>query len=134
MNPDDSGSAVRYAKFRAISNALGVCFFVCALATSGVSGEKQNLDRFAKCLASKKLLMYGSFFCSHCDDQKQMFGTSFQYIPYVECSIPGSRELTVSCKFAQIQHTPTWILGNGERLIGVQQLQTLSTKAGCPLP
>jgi hypothetical protein len=134
MNRDDCGFAIRNASLRAIGNAFGVCVCLLAFATSAVPVEKQNLEAFAKCLASKKVSMFGSFYCSHCDDQKQLFGNSFQYVPYVECSIPGSRELTFSCKLAQIRHTPTWILGNGERLIGVQPLQTLSEKTGCPLP
>ena len=134
MNPDDINSAVQHSMFRTIRNVLGVCTLLCAFVTSAMPGDKKNLDGFAKCLASKKVLMFGSFLCPHCDDQKQMFGDSFQYIPYVECSIPGSRELTFTCNLAKIQHTPTWALGTGERLIGVQQLQTLSTKTGCPLP
>lgn len=133
MNTDDSCAAFRIPTLRVAVGAFCALFLVCALPTSAGSGVNPNRDGFAKCLANKKILMYGSFYCSHCDDQKHLFGDSFQYVPYVECSIPGSREMTFSCKFAQIQHTPTWILGNGERLIGVQPLQTLSAKTGCPL-
>lgn len=133
MNPADSCTAIRIATLRVVGSVFCLLFLVCALPASAGSGAKPNLEGFAKCLAGKKISMYGSFFCSHCDDQKQMFGNSFQYIPYVECSIPGSREMTFSCRLAQIHHTPTWILGNGERLVGVQPLKTLSEKTGCPL-
>ena len=96
--------------------------------------QNSNPDNFAKCLAANKATMYGSFLCPHCDDQKKMFGSSFRYIPYVECSIRGSREMTFPCMAAQIRLTPTWIFANGERLTGVQQLKDLSAKTGCKLP
>jgi protein-disulfide isomerase len=97
------------------------------------SADKRDLDGFAKCLASKKATMYGSYLCPHCDDQKRMFGSSFQYVAYVECSVPGSREMSFDCKVELIRYTPTWILANEERLVGVQSLETLSSKTGCPL-
>jgi hypothetical protein len=91
---------------RAIAGFAGV-IVVCALVTPAGSADKRNLDGFAQCVASKKALMYGSFLCLHCDDQKKLFGSSFKYIPYVECSVSGSREMTFSCKASQIHYTPT---------------------------
>jgi len=119
---------------RALAAALSVAFVVGTLVVPSGAGDTRNLDSFAKCLTSKKATMYGSFWCSHCDDQKKLFGDSFQYITYMECSMPGSRELSVACKFAQIRQTPTWIFSGGERVVGTQSLQNLSQKAGCALP
>jgi hypothetical protein len=100
-----------------------------------VSGSKEkNLDGFAKCLAAKKATMYGSFWCRHCDDQKQLFGSSFRYVPYVECSMPGMRQMTFSCQVVGIRYTPTWIFADGDRRVGLQPLDNLSKKTGCPLP
>lgn len=98
-----------------------------------VGSSDTRLDNFAKCIADKRATMYGSFYCIHCDDQKKLFGSSFQYVPYVECSVPGSREMTYSCRVAQIHRTPTWIFASGERIEGTQTLQNLSEKTGCPL-
>jgi hypothetical protein len=105
-----------------------------AFSPSAGSTKSDKLDRFAKCLAEKKATMYGSFLCPHCDDQKKLFGSSFQYVPYVECSERGSRQMTFPCLVAHIRHTPTWIFEDGERRVGLQPLKGLSEKTGCALP
>ncbi|MDT8067046.1 MAG: hypothetical protein ROO76_02655 [Terriglobia bacterium] len=112
---------------------MSLIVVLCAFSTVGDSADKPDLDRFAKCLASKKVTMYGSHLCPHCEDQKRLFGSSFKYVPYVECSIPGSRQMTFDCQVEMIRYTPTWILASEERLVGTQSLQTLSDKTGCPL-
>ena len=63
-----------------------------------------------------------------------VFESSFQYVPYVECGVPGSREEAPLCKDAGIKHFPTWQFADGERLEGTLPLQTLATKTGCSLP
>ena len=93
-----------------------------------------RLDAFAKCVASKQAKMYGAYWCPHCADQKEMFGSSFQYVPYVECGVPGSREEGPLCKDAEIKHFPTWQFADGERQEGTLPLQSLGTKTGCGLP
>src|SRR5579859_4804934 len=62
--------------------------------------RNHKYDAFAKCLASKQAKMYGLYWCPHCADQKAMFGSSFHYVPYVECAIRGSKELAPECKVA----------------------------------
>ena len=98
------------------------------------SAQANDRDAFAQCLADKKATMYGSFLCPHCDDQKKLFGSSFAYVPYIECSMRGTRQMTFPCIAAQIHYTPTWIFADGERRTGVQQLKDLSAKTGCKLP
>lgn len=84
---------------------------------------------FAKCLAVKGLVMYGSATCPHCQSQKAMFDEAFKYINYVECS--AGNEL---CVEKNIQSVPTWDLPTGERILGAQPLKELSRLSGCPLP
>ncbi len=112
---------------------LAVIFLFSAMGSAQQS-QRAKMDEFAQCLAKKNLVMYGSFLCSHCDDQKKLFGDSFKYVHYVECSAMGLPQDQNKCKLAQIRFTPTWILPNGERLIGVQSLKQLSDKAGCKAP
>jgi hypothetical protein len=114
--------------------ALLIACMMVGLCTTAGSAESSDSDAFAKCVAEKKTTMYGSFLCSHCDDQKKLFGPSFRYIPYVECSVRGSRQMSFPCIAAQIHYTPTWIFADDERRTGVQPLKDLSTKTGCPLP
>jgi hypothetical protein len=120
---------VRYACL-----ALATMAVVLSLRVSGAVAESDSLDAFAQCLAEKKATMYGSFLCPHCDDQKKLFGSSFKYVPYVECSVRGSRQMTFPCIVARIRFTPTWIFADEERRTGVQSLKSLSAKTGCALP
>jgi hypothetical protein len=93
-------------------------------------------DAFARCLSQKGIKMYGAYWCPHCSEQKELFGESFRYAPYVECGVPGNTsKLTPACADAAIKHFPTWQFPPvGERLEGVVPLQDLSFRTGCPLP
>ena len=109
---------------------LMLFFLIWVLAFSfGDKLEYGNLDEFAKCLGENDVVMYGAEWCSHCTAQKKMFGESFKYINYVECS----EELKI-CSQKEIQGVPTWEFQNGEKLIGEQTIEKLSQKSGCPLP
>lgn len=99
---------------------------------SGRFGEKKTagaLDEFAKCLASKNITMYGAVWCSHCQNQKKLFGDSFKYVPYVEC--PDNPSVCIS---KGIEGYPTWIFPDGRKLIGEQSLEKLSQESACVLP
>jgi glutaredoxin len=100
----------------------------------GLRKRGSRLDAFAKCLAAKQTKMYGAYWCPHCVEQKEMFESSFKYVPYVECGVPGSRDEAQVCKDAGIKHFPTWQFAGGERQEGTKSLAELSTKTGCSLP
>ena len=100
----------------------------------GLRKRGTRLGAFAKCLAAKPAKMYGAYWCPHCADQKEMFESSFQYVPYVECGVPGSRDEAQVCKDAGIKHFPTWEFVGGQRQEGTLALQALGTKTGCSLP
>lgn len=82
-------------------------------------------DSLAKCLTEKKIVMYGTSWCSHCQAQKKLFGSSWQYVSYVECSLAGSQEQAPVCKEAGIKGYPTWVLADGEKLEGELSLERL---------
>lgn len=96
--------------------------------------KNHKYDSFAKCLASKQAKMYGLYWCPHCADQKRLFGASFEYVPYVECAIRGSKEMAPECKAAGAKLFPSWQFGAEPPKEGVQSLQELSQKSGCSLP
>jgi len=100
----------------------------------GMRKRGSRLDSFAQCVASKQAKMYGAYWCPHCVEQKEMSESSFHYVPYVECGVPGSRDEAPSCKDAGIKHFPTWQFGDGERREGTQPLPALAAKTGCDLP
>lgn len=115
----------------------GTLAVLCLSAVSfGAADKPGRLDGFARCLGEKKVAMYGAFYCEHCREQKELFGDSAQYLPYVECVEKGTRKITDECKALGIRRTPTWIFEqSGDRVDGkVLSLQELSQKSGCPLP
>lgn len=88
-----------------------------------------DLSGFAQCLTQKNVIMYGADSCPHCQNQKIMLGTAFKFINYVEC-----RQNPNQCVSAGISSIPTWLFGDGEKLVGEQTLAGLSRKSGCALP
>ena len=92
-------------------------------------------DDFAQCLASKNITMYGAAWCSHCQNEKAAFGSSFKFIPYVECPDEPQK-----CLEKGVTGYPTWIFPDGpsaqagKKLVGEQGLEKLSQESGCPLP
>lgn len=98
------------------------------------NSQKQiNYDSFAKCLSSKNVTMYGTYWCSHCAEQKKIFGDSFQYVTYVECGVPGDyRGQTEICKRENIEYYPTWVINGGQYQFRVEQsIEKLSSLSGC---
>jgi hypothetical protein len=96
-----------------------------------------DYDEFAKCLAASGTKMYGAFWCSHCNNQKEDFGRSSWKIfadagGYVECSTP-ERQQTEVCRQAGITGYPTWRFPGGSEQSGEVDFYTLSQKSGCPL-
>jgi hypothetical protein len=117
---------------------LIVVLFIGAFA-GGRYYKNHKYDSFAKCLASKQAKMYGLFWCPHCADQKREFGTSFEYVPYVECAVKESdgklsKELAPQCKAAGVKLFPSWQFGAEPPKEGVLSLEELSQKSGCSLP
>lgn len=101
----------------------------------GLKPEKPNkLDSFAQCLKTSGAEFYGTFWCTHCQAQKKMFGTSKQYLPYIECSSTDGQEQLQICKDKEIKGYPTWIFADGSRLSGELSLETLRDKTQCVLP
>lgn len=88
-------------------------------------------DAMAKCLTEKGVKMFGAYWCPHCQNQEKMFGGSWKYVNYVECSLPNRAGETRECSAAGIKGYPTWEFAGGERVEGEVSLQQLSEKSGC---
>ena len=97
--------------------------------TAAVSGK---YDAFAECLTKAGAAMYGASWCPHCQEQKSFFGSSFQYIKYVEC--PDNTQV---CIDKGVQGYPTWIMGTSTKIyegFDDKTMKTLSQATGCVLP
>jgi hypothetical protein len=95
-----------------------------------VSGQ---YDEFASCLSENGVIMYGAYWCPHCNSQKQMFGNSWSQVNYVECSLPNNAGQTQECIESKINSYPTWEFQNGLRIEGDLPLEKISSLSGCRL-
>ena len=87
-----------------------------------------NLDELATCITDAWLTMYGTEWCSHCKDQKALFGASFANINFVDCDASKP-----ACVAAGVQWFPTWQDGEGNNYPGKQPVATLAEIAGCTM-
>lgn len=99
---------------------------------SGVQPGKY--DALATCLKDKGAKFYGAFWCSHCQNQKRLFGKSSKLLPYIECATPDGKGQLQTCIDAKIEGYPTWEFFDGSRVSGEVPLADLAEKSGCELP
>ena len=108
------------------------------IAGSVILGQKSqptvNLDGFAQCLKDKGAVLYGAFWCPHCQAQKKLFGDAQKNLPYVECSTPDGKGQLDICTQNKIDGYPTWTFSDGTRQSGELSLEALAGKTGCGLP
>ena len=104
------------------------------LRSDSVPPEPGQYDEFAVCLKDQGAVFYGAFWCTHCQAQKKMFGTSQKLLPYIECSTPDGRGQLQICKDKNIESYPTWEFADGSRLTGEVPLEQLAEKTSCTLP
>jgi hypothetical protein len=100
-------------------------------ATLGEPLRSSDADQLAlvEHLRQVGAVFYGAWWCPACFQQKNLFGKEAGgRLPYVECakSDAGRR----SCEAAGIRVYPTWILGDGRRVEGVQSLESLRRLSG----
>lgn len=95
--------------------------------------EKQDgkYKDLAMCLTEKGVKMYGAFWCSHCGNQKKMFGDDVKYITYIECDARGKDADPEACKTAGVESYPTWTFPGQEPIIGEVALSKLAERANC---
>lgn len=122
------------------SNAKYIAYAVVAiiLIASGYAmfngdGAVGQYDGFAKCLDDAGAKFYGAFWCPHCAEQKEMFGSSAKYLNYIECSTPDRRAQLAVCTSAGVESYPTWIFADGTKKGGVLSFNELSIQTGCSI-
>ena len=94
--------------------------------------KDSKLDGFAQCLSDSGAKFYGAFWCSHCNDQKEMFGKSAKLLPYVECSNKDGSQNEV-CVSAKIEGYPTWVFADGFKQSGLMSFEELASSTKCEL-
>lgn len=84
----------------------------------------------AKHLTTVGAKMYGAFWCSHCHEQKQLFGReAVDQLTYIECDPKGKNPQVALCQAAGIAGYPTWEI-NGQMYSGTISLAELARLSG----
>jgi glutaredoxin len=114
-----------------VAVAIVALYFIGSYLTGGFGAvqpsEGGKYDKLARCLTDKGIVMYGLSTCPHCLEQKELFGDSFKYVTYVECS-----EQQSLCTAKGVQYVPSWEI-NGNIEVGVKPLDELARIAGCEI-
>ena len=108
--------------------------FLISSCSGGSSYDSENLNEFAQCITENGAKMYGAYWCSYCNSQKNMFDNSWEYIDYIECSLPNQGGQTQHCIEQGITGYPTWEFEDGTRLSGALSFGDLASKTGCQTP
>jgi len=93
-----------------------------AVSPAGATPYQVGLARH---LSSTRAVMYGAYWCPHCQEQKEMFSEAASMLPYVECDPKGSGARPALCEQASVKSFPTWVIGD-QRLVGTQSLDALA--------
>jgi uncharacterized membrane protein len=82
-------------------------------------------------LTQKGAKMYGSYQCSHCQEQKQLFGKkAWEKVTYIECAADAIKNPQPNlCQAAGITGYPTWSI-DGKLDPGVKRLAKLGSMTG----
>ena len=116
-----------------------ISVFAAALFVGGISIIELNrrvpqepgsaaIENLVACLKKSGAVFYGAGWCSHCANQKSEFGAYAAELPYVDC--PADPHV---CLQLNINAYPTWVMPDGQRLVGEQSLSDLAKASGCKL-
>ncbi|KAF8065431.1 LTO1 [Scenedesmus sp. PABB004] len=99
------------------------------------TASSEQALRLAARLRAAGAKMYGAFWCSHCYDQKQVFGAAAMAdFPYVECFPAGWKKgvaIDAACEAASVKAFPTWVI-NGTSTEGQLELEQLEQMLDAP--
>ncbi|OHC62856.1 MAG: Vitamin K epoxide reductase [Pseudomonadales bacterium RIFCSPLOWO2_02_FULL_63_210] len=91
--------------------------------------EDPQLQALASHLQRSGAKFYGTFWCATCQEQKRLFGTSAERLPYVECTPDGRNGLLARvCIEEKINRYPTWIIREQRysQMLNIEELTRLS--------
>lgn len=101
------------------------------LLTSGCATK--NVSAFSKCLQENDVKVYGTFWSKKLQEQKEIFGSHFAYIQYIECDARSKDSKTRICFENNIKEFPTWEVPGKGFVEGVKSLAELEIITGCDL-
>jgi thiol-disulfide isomerase/thioredoxin len=118
----------RYIKFLLIASALLMLSGCGEPAGPKPPGKYADV---AKCLTEKGVVMYGAYWCPHCQAQKEAFGDDVQFLPYQECDDGAKGGNHALCLEKGVSSYPTWVFPGQGNLVGQQPIFVLAKIANC---
>ena len=81
---------------------------------------------FAKFLTKNDVVLYTVWYCSHCHNQKDLFGQeALKELTTIECAEEGDYTFSKVCKDKEITGTPSWEINN-QIIAGTTSLNDLA--------
>jgi len=102
-----------------------LAFVVGCSSSADVVVDTENYDEFAKWLTDEGIVMVGAEWCGYCNQEKEEFGDSFQYVTFIDAVYEP--ELASSYGVAGY---PTWVLADGTQIAGYRSIETLMEETG----
>lgn len=93
-----------------------------------VSKTDNDLKAFAACLTAKGITLYGVDTCESCQNQKKIFGATFDQINYINCDFQQK-----ACQEKGFEIYPAWVYKQ-QVLFGFQTFANLAQLTGCSSP
>lgn len=121
--------AVTYLNFKNIENQFLAS--IVQVEKLFQQNKSNSLEKFVQCLTQKGIKLYGSSQDILTQEQKAMFGEAVNYLTYIECIEPESKELLFECQIKGIKNFPTWEFANQERKSGILSLEELKELSDC---
>jgi hypothetical protein len=95
--------------------------------------EDPAIRALAEHLSDTGAVFYGASWCTHCQEQKRLFGASVVRLPYIECSPSGPNGPQLrSCSAAGVRNYPTWVIDGRSYPGAVLSLAQLATASAFP--
>lgn len=95
------------------------------------TAESEYAAGLARYLTRSGVVFYGAYWCPHCREQKELFGSAAALLPYVECDPHGAHPQPARCVARGIRVYPTWEFA-GQLVEGVLTLDDLARRSGYP--
>ncbi|MBE9039461.1 vitamin K epoxide reductase family protein [Oscillatoriales cyanobacterium LEGE 11467] len=123
---DDIGQLLFSGIAVAMVTLVGTLGVYAGINGTGVGASSPGAIELAGHLSDTDAKMFGAYWCSHCKDQKELFGEqAFKKVDYVECAEDAENSQTQLCRSEGIQGFPTWKI-DGELHDGVKTLDQLA--------
>lgn len=97
--------------------------------SSEPKADSVYVEKLAKFMTTQGMVMYGAYWCSHCNAQKELFGDAFKFVDYVECDSKGPNPNPDECIAQGIEGYPTWVY-KGQKYSGQKSLADLAQIVG----